>query len=55
MQLEAFHLFLEANPHFRTGKSRVLLVLLGSSRNEEDTARIESLKQLAANLNVLVS
>ncbi|EJU03065.1 mannosyltransferase [Dacryopinax primogenitus] len=51
-QLYAMRDLLEMNPEYRNGANEVKLVLLGSSRNDEDAARVESLRQLAKKLGV---
>ncbi|KZT57279.1 glycosyltransferase family 4 protein [Calocera cornea HHB12733] len=52
VQLQAMRDLLEMKPEYRTGSKKVTLALLGSSRNEEDAARVESLRQLASNLGI---
>lgn len=43
------------NPDDNNSKDRVRLVMIGSARDSSDEARVESLKQLAKELGILVS
>ncbi|KAI9139129.1 hypothetical protein BKA69DRAFT_1110008 [Paraphysoderma sedebokerense] len=53
LQLHAFKALLDSHPEYRLLDSKaVYLVLLGSSRNEEDENRIEELKELAIELGI---
>ncbi|KAG8959236.1 asparagine-linked glycosylation protein [Tulasnella sp. 419] len=51
-QIAAMHLFLEANPKYRSGEKVVRLVLVGSSRDAGDEARIEELRKQASSLGI---
>ncbi|KAJ7070666.1 mannosyltransferase [Mycena amicta] len=48
MQIRALHSLLQTHP----GYERVQLVLIGGCRNDQDQARVESLRQLAKDLGV---
>ncbi|KZO96898.1 glycosyltransferase family 4 protein [Calocera viscosa TUFC12733] len=52
VQLQAMRDLLEMKPEYRTGPKKVKLALLGSSRNEGDAARVESLRHLASKLGI---
>lgn len=54
-QLRSLAALFEAHPEYRFGSKDVKLVLMGSSRNAEDVARIEKLKTLARELGIEVS
>lgn len=58
MQLHALSKLLLAHPEYKTpfggAQGGVRLVLIGGSRNEEDAARVESLRVLAKELHVEV-
>ncbi|EPQ54836.1 UDP-Glycosyltransferase/glycogen phosphorylase [Gloeophyllum trabeum ATCC 11539] len=52
-QLHAFSILLDAHPEFKSsGASPIRLVLVGSSRNAEDAARVDSLRALATALDI---
>jgi hypothetical protein len=54
LQLKSFAKLLLDNPHFRDGEQKVCLVLIGSSRNEGDENRIQSLRLAAKDLKIEV-
>lgn len=54
LQLKSFAKLLLNNPHFRDGEQKVCLVLIGSSRNEGDENRIQSLRLAAKELKIEV-
>jgi len=49
LQLESFNVFLKKNPKW---KGKIKLVLIGSSRNEEDATRVQKLKDRAKELSI---
>lgn len=54
LQLQSFAKLLQNNPQFREGKEKTCLVLIGSSRNEGDENRIQSLRVAAKELGIEV-
>jgi len=52
LQLQSFAKLLQNNPQFREGKEKTCLVLIGSSRNEGDENRIQSLRVAAKELGI---
>ena len=54
-QLRAYSRLLAEHPEYANGTKETKLVLVGSSRNEEDAQRILQLKALAADLGIQVS
>ena len=54
-QLRAYSRLLAEHPEYANGTRKSKLVLVGSSRNEEDAQRILQLKALAADLSIQVS
>lgn len=50
-QLRSLAELFKRHPHYR---GDVRMVLIGGCRNDEDSARVESLKQLASELNISV-
>ncbi|KAF8515293.1 glycosyltransferase family 4 protein [Gautieria morchelliformis] len=51
-QLRSLAELLETHPEYRSGNKEVKLVLMGSSRNAEDSARIDTLRNLADELGI---
>ena len=54
-QLRAYSRLLAEHPEYAGGTRETKLVLVGSSRNDEDAQRILQLKALAADLGIQVS
>jgi hypothetical protein len=54
LQLQSFAKLLENNPDFRDGEKKTCLVLIGSSRNEGDENRIQSLQLAAQEMGIEV-
>ncbi|KDQ21583.1 glycosyltransferase family 4 protein [Botryobasidium botryosum FD-172 SS1] len=52
MQLQALRALFDANPDYSSGERKVVLVMLGSARNEEDTQRVEALQRTAHELGL---
>jgi len=55
LQLQSFAKLLANNPSFRDGEKKTCLVLIGSSRNEGDENRIQSLRMAAKELDIEVT
>ncbi|CAG8486047.1 16674_t:CDS:10 [Dentiscutata erythropus] len=53
LQLRSLHQLLLDHPNFREGKEKVELVLIGSSRNASDDARIAKLREKCKELNIV--
>jgi alpha-1,2-mannosyltransferase len=53
-QLYCLHELLETHPAYRSSDAGIKLVLIGSSRNTEDIARIDQLRRLAKDLDIEV-
>ena len=55
-QLHAFQKLLDGHPEYLMSPAhRVRLVLIGGSRNADDAARVDNLKELAKKLRIEVS
>ena len=54
-QLRSLAALFETHPEYRSGNEEVKLVLVGSSRNAEDAARIDNLENLARELGIQAS
>ena len=54
-QLRAYSRLLREHPEYADGTRETKLVLVGSSRNDEDERRIQQLTALAAELDIQVS
>ncbi|CAG8733694.1 4895_t:CDS:10, partial [Cetraspora pellucida] len=53
LQLKSLHRLLLDHPNFRKGRDKVELVLIGSSRNASDDARIAKLKEKCKELDIV--
>lgn len=51
-QLDSLAELFRVHPEYRSGAKEVTLVLMGSSRNADDAARIEKLRALAAEMGI---
>lgn len=54
-QVQALAILFKDHPEYRSGDKRIHLTMMGGTRNQEDKARAEGLRQLATELGVIVS